>query len=66
MSTIVFVLELVAVAEIAQMLGVSKQRVYQLLEEDDTFPKPAERLTVGRIWRRADVEKWAKRTGRVR
>lgn len=65
MSTIDLVPELVAVAEIAQMLGVSKQRVYQLLDEDDTFPAPADQLTVGRIWRRADVEKWARAAGRL-
>jgi predicted DNA-binding transcriptional regulator AlpA len=57
--------ELVAVAEIAAMLGVSRQRVYQLLEEDPTFPKPIEQLAVGRIWRRADVEKWARGAGRL-
>ncbi len=58
--------DLVAVAEIAAMLGISKQRVYQILDEDDTFPAPADQLTVGRIWRRSEVERWAKRTGRIR
>ena len=65
MSTIDLVPELVAVAEIAQLLDVSKQRVNQLMEEDDSFPAPVEQLSVGRIWRRADVEKWAKNAGRL-
>lgn len=57
--------ELVAAAEIAALLGVSRQRVYQLIQENETFPEPVEELTVGRIWRRADVEKWARRAGRL-
>ena len=57
--------ELVAVAEIAALLGVSTQRVYQIIDEDDSFPEPVDKLSVGRIWRRVDVEKWAKGTGRL-
>ncbi len=40
------------------MLGVSRQRVHQLLRAYDDFPTPVAELAVGRIWRRADVQKW--------
>ena len=56
---------LVGVAEIAQMLGVTRQRVNQLVREPD-FPAPEAKLTAGRIWKRVDVEAWARRTGRLR
>jgi predicted DNA-binding transcriptional regulator AlpA len=46
------------------MLGVSRQRVHQLTEEDPSFPKPAAELATGRVWETADIEKWAKATGR--
>lgn len=54
---------MVAVAEIARMLGVSRQRVHQMLAAGD-FPEPIAELAVGRVWRRADVEAWARKTGR--
>ncbi len=56
--------ELVGAAEIAEMLGVSRQRVDQLAQHDD-FPKPAAVLATGRIWERDDIERWARRTGRL-
>jgi prophage regulatory protein len=40
-------------------------RVNQLVADDPTFPKPAAELTAGRVWKRADVEAWARRTGRL-
>jgi prophage regulatory protein len=58
--------DLVGITEIAEMLGISRQRVYQLLESDDSFPKPVAEISAGRIWRRPDVEAWAKSTGRGR
>ncbi len=57
--------ELVAAAEIAEMLELTRQRVYQIIASDETFPEPIDELTVGRIWRRADIERWAKKTGRL-
>jgi hypothetical protein len=56
--------ELVGQAEIAEMLGVTKQRVHQLTGNVD-FPLPVQRLRSGRIWRRKDVETWARDTGRL-
>ncbi|GBC87326.1 hypothetical protein HRbin12_01329 [bacterium HR12] len=44
----------------AEILGVSRQRVYQLLEEREDFPRPAAGLARGWVWRRGDVEAWAR------
>jgi FtsZ-interacting cell division protein YlmF len=52
------VLDVVGVAEIAQLLGVSKQRVHELLRNDADFPEPAAELAAGRIWQRSEVEHW--------
>lgn len=54
---------LVAAYEIAQMLGVSRQRVSQLATSTG-FPEPVAVLGVGRIWLREDVVAWAESTGR--
>ncbi len=50
---------LVGSAEISRMLGVSRQRVQQLISRAD-FPKPDAVLAMGKVWRRADVLAWAK------
>jgi prophage regulatory protein len=55
---------LVGIREIAAMLGVSAPRAHQLTKTDN-FPKPDVKLASGRIWKRTDVEKWAKATGRT-
>jgi predicted DNA-binding transcriptional regulator AlpA len=55
--------ELMGIAEVAERLGVSNQRVDQLAQDDD-FPAPVAVLKAGRIWRRRNVEAWIKRTGR--
>jgi predicted DNA-binding transcriptional regulator AlpA len=54
---------LVGTAEVAEMLGVSRQRVDQLTRTDEDFPEP---LTTGRyrVWRRQDIVEWARATGR--
>ncbi|PZS25438.1 MAG: DNA-binding protein [Pseudonocardiales bacterium] len=54
----------VAAAEIAAMLGVSRQRVTQLTAKPD-FPAPLTTLTVGKIWSYADVKSWAENGGRT-
>lgn len=41
------------------MLGVSRQRVYQIVTRPD-FPEPLARLTMGTVWRRDEVVAWAK------
>lgn len=57
-------LELVGAAEIAELLGVTRQRVNQIVAEDPTFPEPVAELTAGRIWHRSDVVAWAVASGR--
>jgi prophage regulatory protein len=54
---------LVGSAEIGRMLGVNRQRVQQLVNRDD-FPKPEVVLNMGKVWKREDVEAWARRRGR--
>ena len=56
---------LVGVTEIAQMLGVTRQRVHKITQTDSTFPEPDAILSAGHIWKRAEVEAWARRTGRL-
>ncbi len=51
-------------AEIAAMLGVSRQRVQQLARSGD-FPEPYDVLAGGRVWLRSDVEAWARTHGRI-
>ena len=55
---------LVGVTEIATMLGVSRQRVHQIIKEDAGFPAPTAILTGGSVWERVAVERWAEQTGR--
>lgn len=56
--------DLVAAAEIGRLLGVSRQRVQQLTAHPD-FPEPAVIFDMGKAWWRADVLRWAARTGRT-
>lgn len=51
-------------AEIADLFGVSRQRVQQLVSRAD-FPEPAIRLQMGKIWRTKDVRAWAREHGRT-
>jgi predicted DNA-binding transcriptional regulator AlpA len=46
--------------EIAEMLGVTRSRVNQMALQRG-FPKPYGVLHAGKIWRRADIEAWARR-----
>lgn len=64
-SNVVTVHHLVGVAEVADMLGVSRRRVNQLTVEDDTFPSPEAVLSAGKVWTRAAILEWAKATGRL-
>jgi predicted DNA-binding transcriptional regulator AlpA len=56
-------MDLMGLAEIAELLGVSVQRVHQLAATE-AFPGPVAELAAGRVWKRADIVKWAKATGR--
>jgi len=49
--------QLMGAAEIAERLGVSRQRVQQLVKRAD-WPAPVAELTMGKVWRTADIEAW--------
>jgi hypothetical protein len=59
--------EVVGATEAARMLGVSRQRLYQLAERDD-FPPPMVQLAAGPVWLtdsiRAFERSWDRRPGR--
>jgi predicted DNA-binding transcriptional regulator AlpA len=58
------VLELLGLSELAELLGVSKQRADQLARQNG-FPDPVAVLRGGRLWDRAAVEAWARAQGRL-
>jgi predicted DNA-binding transcriptional regulator AlpA len=60
-NTLVSMHHLVGVHEIAEMLGVTRQRVDRIVATDESFPRPEAVLAAGRIWKRADIESWAER-----
>jgi prophage regulatory protein len=43
--------------EIATRLGVSRQRVQQLVARPD-WPAPYDDLAMGKVWRITDIEAW--------
>lgn len=45
------------------MLGVSRQRVHQLMAQED-FPAPTVSLSSGHVWERAVIEEWIEVTTR--
>jgi len=51
--------KLLRVVEIAEILGVGKQRADQLRREPD-FPAPVDRWARGDLWAAADVRRWAR------
>jgi predicted DNA-binding transcriptional regulator AlpA len=44
-------------AEIADRLGVTRQRAY-VISRQRTFPESWDDLEMGSVWRREDVEAW--------
>jgi prophage regulatory protein len=53
---------LMGAGEIRDRLGrLSRQRVYQITTDPD-FPKPYDKLQMGKVWRIEDVEAWITRT----
>jgi predicted DNA-binding transcriptional regulator AlpA len=55
-----FMGETLRLVEIAELLGVSKQRAHQIAR-DPSFPAPVTEDYRGRLWSRRDVTAWAKR-----
>jgi predicted DNA-binding transcriptional regulator AlpA len=62
--------EVVSAPEVAELLGVTRQRVHQLLASKPTFPEPLFRLGSGPVWSvdaiRSFDSKWDRRSGRPR
>jgi predicted DNA-binding transcriptional regulator AlpA len=54
-------LDLVDVPAIAEMLEVGRRTAWRYVERDD-FPEPEAQVIRKRLWKRAAVERWAKRT----
>ena len=61
--------DLVAIREVGRILGVSRQRADVISQTDPDFPAVANEGVLGRrkwrLWRRKDVERYGKETGRV-
>lgn len=59
--------ELLGVAELAEALGVSRQRVSELMNAED-FPEPIARLRAGPVWQRSALGRflagWKRQPGR--
>jgi hypothetical protein len=53
----------VALAELTQMLGVTKNRAMQVSKKSD-FPAPVAELSVGRVWSYEAVVEFCESTGR--
>lgn len=63
-------LRLLGLAEVADCLGVSRQRVYQLHRDHPLFPVPVAELRATKVWLAEDIEQfmkdWDRRPGRRR
>lgn len=61
--------EMLGVAEVAELLGVSKQRVFEL-RETGRLPTPIAELRAGPVWPRPAIERfiesWERKPGRPR
>jgi predicted DNA-binding transcriptional regulator AlpA len=57
------VAELASIHEIADLLGVTERTAQRYAQRND-FPAPVDTIAGGRIrvWRRRDIEHWARRT----
>lgn len=64
MTMVTDVHHLVGAAEVRRMLGVSRQRVQQLIKSDD-WPRAEVELDMGKVWKRDDIEAWARKHGRL-
>jgi hypothetical protein len=58
--------QLVGAAEIAERLGVKRSNVvHDWRRRHRDFPEPVARLRQALVWAWPDVERWARRTGRL-
>ena len=51
--------ELLIATDIAELLGVSRQRMSQIIRQEG-FPTPIGRLGRSVVWRRRDIDRWAR------
>lgn len=58
-------MDLVGLAEIADMAGVSRQAVTNWTARHDSFPEPLARLAAGPVWKRNDIAAWLEAQGLV-
>jgi predicted DNA-binding transcriptional regulator AlpA len=60
-------MDLVTVTDIAELLGMTRAGAHKLVARERTFPAPVAVLTGRtRVWKREDVERWARETGRLK
>ena len=57
---------LIDINGVAELLGMTRQGAYKLIERDETFPDPEVEVTAGRIWSTHAVEKWMLKPGNRR
>lgn len=58
--------KLVGAKEIASRMGVARpQVVYEWRRRHDDFPEPVITLSIGNVWSWPEVERWARKTGRL-
>lgn len=62
--------ELVGLSEVAELLGLSRQRVGEMVRDRKDVPHAVARLKVGPVWRKADwstfASGWQRKAGRPR
>ena len=58
--------QLVGAAEIAERLGVAPRTVHDWARRPVAFPAPVAKLKGALVWAWPDVEKWARKTGRLK
>lgn len=47
------------IIDVAEVLGVSHQRVHQIYKLG-RLPEPGDRDEIGPLWKRSDIENWAR------
>lgn len=59
--------DIVSASEIAARLGVNQRSVvHDWRRRHPDFPQPVARVKLGYLWAWPDIERWARRTGRLR
>lgn len=58
--------DLLSVGDIGKLAGVPGNTVQHWKDRDPSFPKPADDPTSGRLYRKAAVVRWLKKTGRMK